>query len=179
MMKAIKPRRRNRRHELEQRVKSKYKQFETTVAKDMDNSVKTWRGKPKFRYVITRDKNKEVFAVEIFVGAPPPIGQSGTLQKKRRSLGFNGRKWLWMDKGTKPHRIERRDAPTLVFKVGYKRATKYRYRIAEKAYKHGATVFPLRVRHPGVSARHFSDRMREDRLADFRARMKEAAKGLN
>ena len=177
MMKAIKPRRRNRRRILEQRIKAEYEKFETIVAKDMDNSVKTWRGKPNFRYVIKRDKDKETFVVEVFVG--PPLTGSGTLQKKRRSPGFNGRKWLWMDKGTKAHLIHARDAPALVFKVGYKRATKRGYRIAQKAYKYGETVKPVKVYHPGVSPRDFSDSMRKARAAAFRTRMKEALKGLN
>ena len=177
MMKAIKPRRRNRRHELERRIQAEYEKFETTVTKDMDNSVKSWRGKPNFRYVTKRDKDKETFAVEVFVG--PPLAGSGTRQKKRRSPGFNGRKWLWMDRGTKAHPIYARDAPTLVFKVAYKPATKPGYRIAQKAYKHGHTVTPVRVYHPGVTARNFSGKMRKERVGTFRSHMQAALKGLN
>jgi hypothetical protein len=63
----------------------------------------------------------------------------------------------WVDYGTKPHIIEARNAPMLIFRYPYRAATKPRVigSINARYGKNWARKF--RVNHPGTKPRHFTD----------------------
>ncbi len=100
--------------------------------------VKTWLGdKPTFP-IKTTIKNDNLITSIIASG------------------GFGAQKMVFLDDGTKPHKIKVKNAPKLIFQTGYKRKTKARTIGSTSGGSFGPTVAALEVDHPGTEAGELS-----------------------
>lgn len=81
--------------------------------------------------------------------------------KRRRSRGVEVYTtddiYKWIDRGTRPHIIEAKNAPMLVFRGPYRAATKIRVIGSINAMTGNNWARKFSVRHPGTKARHFTD----------------------
>ena len=108
------------------------------VANDYKKITKTWTGdKPTFP-IETIIKNDDLITSIIASG------------------GFGAQKMVWLDDGTKPHKIKIKSAPKLIFQAGYKRKTKAKTIGSISGGSFGPTVAALEVDHPGTEANEFS-----------------------
>ena len=84
-------------------------------------------------------------------------------------------KWVWLDEGTRPHRIVARRAPRLRFQTGYRAGSKPGSWSTGKAQRgQGNWVSVVSVFHPGTEARGWSIMLIEDRYIPFREAMNDA-----
>ncbi len=108
------------------------------VVNDYKKITKTWSGdKPTFP-IKTTIKNDDLITSIIASG------------------GFGAQKMVWLDDGTKPHKIKAKNAPRLIFQTGYKRKTKAKTIGSTSGGSFGPTAVALEVDHPGTEANEFS-----------------------
>jgi hypothetical protein len=118
--------------------------------------TRTWKGKPDFRtYLI--------------------VTKSG-VNLKVLAVGKNAKKYNWLDKGTRAHRITARNHPTLYFQEDYSPATIPNSLESFNALKSGSFVDPVSVRHPGVKARGFTKQVMNKMKPKFRKACERAIK---
>ena len=65
--------------------------------------------------------------------------------------------YQWTDRGTKPHIIEAKNAPMLIFRWPYKAATRVRIISSRNASVGNNWARKFSVNHPGTKPRHFTD----------------------
>lgn len=86
--------------------------------------------------------------------------------------------YQWVDRGTRPHTIEAKNAPFLVFRWPYKAKTKVRVIASYQAHYGSNLARKFRVHHPGTAPRHFTDeitrRMQKRAAGIMRRQIKEA-----
>jgi len=100
--------------------------------------TKTWTGdKPIFSI-------KDIDRGDNFIVAIIAIG------------GFGAQKLVWLDGGTKPHKIKAKNAPKLIFQTGYKRKTRAKIIGSTSGGSFGPTVAAQEVQHPGTEPGEFS-----------------------
>jgi len=140
---------------LREHGKSLVKVFETTTA--------SWQGeKPKFEPEISLTQGE---------GAGLDIGMTGSELAKN--------KWFWLDRGTKPHTIEARNAPALAFQTQFTPKTVPGFIGSGPGGSSGGYAFAKSVEHPGTEAREWSKDIRKEVKQIFRADMQAAlAAGL-
>ncbi len=108
------------------------------VANNYKSITKTWSGdKPTFP-IKTTIKNDDLITSIIASG------------------GFGAQKMVFLDDGTRPHKIKVKNAPKLIFQAGYKRKTKARTIGSSSGGSFGPIVAALEVDHPGTEANEFS-----------------------
>lgn len=82
-------------------------------------------------------------------------------KKRKTATGFqivtDDEIYGYVDKGTRPHIIQAKNAPFLVFRYPYKAATKPRVIGSTKATVGNNWARRLMVHHPGNKPRHFTD----------------------
>jgi hypothetical protein len=127
--------------------------------KKLKPTVSGWRGKkPKFESLIglsARDAS-------VLTG---PTGDDFAVQK-----------WVWTDKGTKPHKIRARNAPRLRFMINFIPSTK------PGSFSSGAAASwppwrsPFEVSHPGTDPRGWSEALAKSRKRPFQREMFAAMK---
>lgn len=109
------------------------------VKKDLERPIKTWNDPPKIEVLIDLDKKD----------ATVLIGPTGT------DLQVN--KFVWGDKGTRPHVIKAKNAPLLKFKTQFTPKTTP----GTLASRAGSSSPPWAskkvVNHPGTKARGWSE----------------------
>lgn len=140
---------------LREHGKSLVKVFDTTTA--------SWESdKPKFNPVVSLTEGE---------GAGLDVVMTGSALAKN--------KWLWLDRGTKPHVIEARNARVLAFQSDHAPKTVPGFIGSGPGGASGETVFRQSVNHPGTEAREWSKDIREQVKPIFRDDMQAAlAAGL-
>lgn len=132
------------------------------ISKALDNEVKpalikshnlvvaNWEHKPKFQ--TRKDIKTDKISMTVF-----PVGP-------------NTKIYIFVDQGTKPHIIEPKKAPRLVFQTGYKSKTLARpaRTVSGGGVATGPTVYAKKVNHPGSEAREFSETIAGDIEPDFK-----------
>jgi len=102
--------------------------------------------------------------------------------------GKDAEVWYYVDRGTKPHKIEAKSAPRLAFwmttkdgkpvRGGYvpKTLAKPARTVAGGGYVQNpkALVRPVAVDHPGNEGRHFTEQIAEDAKPDYKREMENA-----
>ena len=128
------------------------------VAKEFDKTTRTWKGvKPKFEVLIGLD-GKDATVV---------VGPTGS------KLAVS--KWVWIDQGTRAHRIRAKKAPFLAFRSGFKPKTMPNKITSFPGKSFGSWVFKKEVRHPGTKPRSFTIIVVKRRAEPFRRAMVKAA----
>lgn len=112
--------------------------------------VAGWEHKPKFQ--TRKDIRPEKITMTCF-----PVGP-------------NAKIYIFVDQGTKPHVIEAKNAPRLVFQTSYAPRTLARpaRTVSGGGKASGPVVFAKKVNHPGSEAREFSETIAEDIKPDFK-----------
>lgn len=107
------------------------------VAKQYEKIMATWAGdKPDF-----------------------PIKQrveQGNLITSIIATGSGSEKMVFLDNGTRPHKITAKKAPNLAFQTGYKRKTKAKTIGSFSGGSFGPIRITKSVQHPGTEANEFS-----------------------
>jgi hypothetical protein len=83
-------------------------------------------------------------------------------------------RWLWTDKGTKPHIIRARNAPRLAFPSVFTPKSKPNSLKASAGSSGGPTVYAMEVHHPGTEARNFSRTIHARYHSDFKKAVQNA-----
>lgn len=110
------------------------------IAAEFRKTTAAWEGeKPDFEILVSLAGNDAV----VIVG---PTGSDKAVNK-----------WVWGDKGTKPHKIRAKNKPRLVFKAGYSPKTKVGTLASFPGGSFGPTVSKFEVQHPGTEARGWSE----------------------
>jgi hypothetical protein len=122
--------------------------------RELGKTVRNWSDPPRFETKILT-VGKDV------VAWTRPVGN-----KKQVDT------WTGVDKGTKPHRISARRAPTLRFQTGYKARTSPKKFRSGRSRRFGPFVTPISVKHPGIKAREWSKTLSEKRENPYNRRMK-------
>lgn len=112
---------------------------------------------PRLKSYFTRivapwdDAHRPDFAVE--VKGEETTGYTITCQP----TGANAQYWLWTSRGTRPHKIVPKNAPRLIFQLGYKPHTGIDGHYRGPGVATGPWVAAKSVNHPGTKARHFEE----------------------
>lgn len=129
------------------------------VKKELEKTTASWKGaKPTFTFAIGLDGTDAIVL----------IGPAGSTE--------GAQKWVWLDEGTRPHIIQARNAPNLVFQTTFTPKTKV------KTFSSGpGNIAPpwrktKKVRHPGIEAREWSTEIVKRRRKRFTRNMIKAAK---
>jgi len=77
-------------------------------------------------------------------------------KKVTASVTTKDLRWLWTDKGTKPHIIKPKRAKVLAFPSGFAPKSKPNSLRAREGFSGGPTVFSKGVKHPGTKPRNFT-----------------------
>lgn len=109
------------------------------IAKEFDKTTRTWKGvKPKF---------------EVLIGL---TGKDATVVVGPTGSDKAVLKWVWIDEGTKPHKIKAKNVPLLKFRSGFSSKT-FPNRIASfLGGSFGPFVSKKEVNHPGTEPRNFT-----------------------
>jgi hypothetical protein len=129
------------------------------IADEFKKTTASWKGeKPKFE-VLVDISGKDA---SILVG---PTGTDKAVNK-----------WVWLDEGTKPHKIRAKRKPNLVFQSGYSPKTKVGFFGSFPGGSFGPFVSKFEVPHPGTKARGWSVLAIRKRKKRFVQALIEAAK---
>ena len=129
------------------------------IASEFQKTTSSWQGeRPKF----------EVLADISGRDASVLVGPTGT------DKAVN--KWVWLDKGTKLHKIRAKRKPNLVFQSGYSPKTKVGFFGSFPGGSFGPIVSKFEVQHPGTKARGWSVLSVQRRRKRFVQALIEAAK---
>jgi hypothetical protein len=128
------------------------------VKREFEKTITTWKGaKPTFEIAIGLTGQDAI----VLVG---PAGSKEGAQK-----------WVWLDEGTKPHVIQAKNVPNLIFQTQFTPKTKV------KTFSSGAggSSPPWRatpkVNNPGIEARQWSVTVVKQRKKPFAKRIIKAA----
>jgi len=130
-----------------------------TVKKELEKTTATWKGaKPTFEIAIGLTGQDAIVL----------IGPGGNPE--------GAQKWVWLDGGTKPHIIQAKNVPNLIFRTDFQAKTK----VKTFSSRPGKIAPPWRatpsVNHPGIDAREWSIEIVKRRKKRFiRAILKAAA----
>lgn len=130
------------------------------VKKELEKTTATWKGaKPTFEIAIGLTGKDAI----VLVG---PAGDPKGAQK-----------WVWLDEGTKPHIIQAKSAPNLIFRDGrgFKAKTKVKTFSSGAGANTGAIVQKKKVKHPGIQARDWTGEISKLRKKRFTKSMQKAA----
>lgn len=131
----------------------------TVHRKKLRPTVAGWTGsRPKFESLVGLSKGD----ASVMTG---PTGETFAVQK-----------WVWTDKGTKPHRIRARNAPRLKFMLNFIPSTKPGSFSSTVAAYWPPWTSPLEVLHPGTDPRGWSEALSKSRKRPFRRAMFKAMK---
>lgn len=132
------------------------------IALQLTEVVKNWDDKPKFKVVPAARMDGVGFRVI--------LGGSRDAQNH----------FIWTDLGTKPHKIRAKNAPSLVFQVGYQAKTLpvAQFGVGDGT-ANGETVRVIEVDHPGTTAREFSKTFVNEVTPMFLADLAKKLKTIN
>jgi len=120
------------------------------IAKEFDKTTRTWKGaKPKFEILIGLTSKDAT----VVVG---PTGSDKAILK-----------WVWIDEGTRPHKIKAKNVPLLKFRSGFSPKT-FPNRIASfPGGSFGSFVSKKEVNHPGTEPRNLTKTVVKRRRKPF------------
>lgn len=116
---------------LEKAIKNALNETALAVKVDFNVTTQTWTNRPKFEIKSNGDWERVIYTQSEIYG--------------------------YVDKGTRPHRIEPRNASRLAFQSGYTAKTTPRVIASRQGGKSGNVVYSYGVNHPGFEGREFSD----------------------
>lgn len=139
------------------------KEAKPMLIKQFDEVVANWKGKPAFK------ARKFIRPTKMWIDVFP--------------TGEHADKWKWVSRGTRPHRIAARNAPTLAFMWGgkgsYKPKTVPGGRYGGPGTVSGGTMrFPKAVNHPGNAPREFEEDIAKTQKPEFSRIMENAWKRI-
>ena len=91
-----------------------------------------------------------------------------------RIISTNSEIFGYVDEGTRPHRIEPRNAPRLSFQSGYARKTVPHVIASRPGGAFGGTVYSLGVNHPGFEGAHSAEEIAKKWTREFPRQMDRA-----
>lgn len=107
---------------------------------------------------------------------PKPIVWVG---RDRLEARMDSQVWNWLDKGTRPHRIEpKKRAGLLRFRTGYVARTRPGSLDSGAGGANGPFVFSRGVNHPGTKPRKWTKKIQEIASRDYSVLMAKAMEGL-
>lgn len=124
--------------------------------RELEKTVTTWKNKPGFDYDVALYRDDVV--LETY-----PTGNDDAVNH-----------WHWIDKGTRPHFITARKAPTLRFRTGYRAKTRVNQFTSGKSQRYGDWITPRSVRNPGIRARGWTPKLQKQRQKPFAQSMSRA-----
>lgn len=83
------------------------------------------------------------------------------------AVGTDALKYLFVTRGTKPHKIRAKRAKSLAFASGYKAKTSKGFIGSKAGGSFGPTVFAPEVNHPGTEARGFEEAIADELTKDL------------
>ncbi len=131
------------------------------VKAELEKTTRTWKGaKPTFQVEIGYRRGDVILL----------IGPGG--DKK------GAEKWGYLNYGTKPHSIQAKNAPMLVFRggSGFKPKTKVGTFNSGPGANTGPWMSKFKVQHPGIEARDWTGMIERQRKKKFTAAMVKAAR---
>lgn len=117
------------------------------LLKAAEGVVKTWNDPPDFE-------------LKVFLGPRPEAGIIATVTTEDM-------RWVWTDRGTKPHIIRPRNAKRLAFPSVFTPKSTPNSLKASSGSSGGPTVYAQEVHHPGTEPRHFTEEIHRQFHADF------------
>jgi hypothetical protein len=132
----------------------KYGKF---IRKDFEAVVKPWSD-PKPTFTVETEMNPVFVEVRVVVGGP------------EKGVG----KWIYVDRGTRPHTIRPKGGGVLVFPGAYSAGSAPGSKRTVKASSSGPNVYAREVHHPGTQARDFTGQIGRDHEKPMAAWMKAA-----
>lgn len=130
------------------------------VKKEYEKTVATWNDPPKF---------------EVSIGLKRGGGGEASVLVHPTGTELQVNKFVWTDDGTEAHPIEAKNAPYLVFQVGYTPKTRPGKIASGPASRFGEFVSVKQVDHPGTKARKFTEAIVKQRRKPFIQAMIKAA----
>ncbi len=128
------------------------------IAKEFEKTTRTWKGvKPKFEVLIGLTGKDAT----VIVG---PTGSDKAVLK-----------WVWIDEGTRPHKIRAKNAPLLKFRSGFSPKTLPNKIASFPSGSFGSFVSKKEVNHPGTKPRNFTTIVVRRRRKPFIKSMTKAA----
>lgn len=129
------------------------------VKKEFEKTTATWQGaKPTFEIAIGLTGQDAIVL----------IGPAGSTE--------GAQKWVWLDKGTKPHTIQAKNVPNLAFRVNFKPKTKVKTFSSSAGSIAPPWVNTPKVNHPGIEARDWTGEIAKRRRKKFTQRILKAAR---
>ena len=101
------------------------------------------------------------FELKVFLGRSPEQGIIATVVT-------DDLRWLWTDKGTKPHIIRPRNAKRLAFPSVFQPKSQPNSLKASSGSSGGPTVYAQEVHHPGTEPRNFTKTIHTRYHSDFK-----------
>ncbi len=109
------------------------------IKREFEKTTRTWKGaKPKFEVLIGLDSK----------GASVVVGPTGS---EKAVL-----KWVWIDEGTRPHKIRAKRVPLLKFRSGFSPKTLPNKIASFLGGSFGPFVSTKEVDHPGTEPRNLT-----------------------
>lgn len=144
-------------------LRQEMEKFAPFLVKEFEKTTSYWKGeKPKFTPVLKVKPGEIVLQIRL------------TGPKRGRE------KWIWLNYGTKPHKIRPRFAKRLRFQTGYQAGSKPGSTFTTRASRSGSWRSAGEVNHPGTEARKWVEVIVKDRQPLFErwmdAAMKHAAR---
>ena len=128
------------------------------IAKEFEKTTRTWKGvKPKFEVLIGLTGKDAT----VIVG---PTGSDKAVLK-----------WVWIDEGTRPHKIRAKNAPLLKFRSGFSPKTLPNKIASFPSGSFGSFVSKKEVNHPSTKPRNFTTIVVRRRRKPFIKSMTKAA----
>lgn len=130
---------------------------ESGAIKDLEATTRTWSGaKPSWKQTVSSSPGQIVLRIEA-------TGSADGIQK-----------WLWLDKGTKPHVIRAKNGGTLAFPGGYQSKTRPGVFPSGSGGAFGDNVYAREVHHPGTDPRGWTEMLVEKYRPKFWDLMRKA-----
>jgi hypothetical protein len=129
--------------------------FGQDVISDLNDIAREWEGE------------KPTFEVEVQANPlPQSIGLTVELSLADPS-SMGGRKFIYLDQGTKPHVIRAKPGKTLAFQSGYTAKTVPGRLGSRRGGPSGKRVYAQKVQHPGIKPRQYFKTLAEKHEETF------------
>lgn len=109
------------------------------VKRDLEKPLKSWSNPPQIEVLIDLDSK----AATVVIG---PAGSDMQVNK-----------FVWLDKGTKPHVIKAKNAPRLAFQTNFKPKTSPNSLASSSGSKSPPWAFAKQINHPGTKPRNWTE----------------------
>ena len=131
-------------------LQAEMKKFAPFLVKTFEHTTDSWQGeKPKFTPVFRKDGG--ALRIQVRLAGP----------KKGRE------KWLYVNYGTRPHKIKAKPGNTLRFQTGYQAGSTPGQLRTARSSKSGSWRSAKEVNHPGTEARNWKELIIKDYQVAF------------